>query len=326
MTAVDLRPAVVAGNATWSERARDLGPIVVLGLLVAYFTWRSPVFFTVTNGRSLLIEATPLAVTAAAMTIVILLGEIDLSVGSVAALVSIIFAILVRDGMNFWLAALLALLAGAGIGVVNGAVTVLGRIPSFITTLGVFSIAQGLGFILADQRTVPVRDLDFFRAFADARPLGIPISAVWAAGAILVTGVLLSATIFGRSVYAVGGNSEASRLSGRSPTRTKLQAFALAGILIGLAGILLAARLGSGKPDAAPNLTLEAIAAVVIGGTSLLGGRGALWRTVVGVFLIALLNNGFGLLNVDADVQLTVKGAIIVVAVALDRFATRTTT
>lgn len=298
---------------------RTAAPFAALVAVCVFFALRSPAFLTVTNLRSLLIASATLAIAAAAMTMVILVGEIDLSVGPVAALTAIVFALLLASGVPLVGAVVGALLAGAAVGAVNGVVTVYGQIPSFITTLGMFSVAEGVSYLVSGRSTVSITDPTFFAIFYDARPFGIPVPGVFAFGAVLLVGVVLRFTAFGRAVYAVGGNPRAAVMSGVSAARTKMTVFVLSGALVGLAGLMLAARLASGKPDAAPALTLDAIAAVIIGGTSLMGGRGSVARTVLGIALISVLTNGFGLLNVDTNLQFTIKGIIVIVAVLIDR-------
>lgn len=300
---------------------RTAAPAAALVAVCIYFATRSPAFLTVTNLRSLLIASAPLAITAAAMTMVILVGEIDLSVGPVVALCAIAFALMLAAGTPLALALVGTLLTGALVGAINGAVTVYGQIPSFITTLGMFSIADGLSYLISGRSTVSITEPLFFTIFYDARPFGIPIPGAFVVGTLLLVGTVLRFTPFGRAIYAVGGNAAAAAMSGVSATRTKLKVFVFSGSLVGLAGLMLAARLASGKPDAAPALTLDAIAAVIIGGTSLLGGRGSVARTVLGIALISVLTNGFGLLNVDTNVQLTIKGVIVIVAVLIDRLS-----
>lgn len=313
-TTLTARPGVLA-----RLDIRTAAPFAALVAVCVFFAVRSPAFLTVTNLRSLLIASATLAIAAAAMTMVILVGEIDLSVGPVAALTAIAFALLLAAGTPLAVAVVGALLTGAVVGAVNGLVTVYGQIPSFITTLGMFSVAEGVSYLVSGRSTVSITDPTFFAIFYDARPFGIPVPGIFAFGTVLLVGVVLRFTPFGRAVYAVGGNPRAAVMSGVSAARTKLTVFVLSGALVGLAGLMLAARLASGKPDAAPALTLDAIAAVIIGGTSLMGGRGSVARTVLGIALIAVLTNGFGLLNVDTNLQFTIKGVIVIVAVLVDR-------
>jgi len=211
------------------------------------------------------------------------------------------------------------LLFATGIGLVNGLVTVVGRIPSFIVTLGTFSIAQGVAIGITGNNAVPVFDEAFLAAFADGRVLGLPVPVLHVAAVALACHALLTLTAFGRELVAAGGNRRAAALSGVRVDRVRVLGFVLAGLCVGLAAALLVAQLGTGTPSGAPNLTLNVIAAVVLGGTSLFGGRGSVVGTLVGGLLIATLANGLTLLQVSSYLQQTITGAIIVVAVLLDR-------
>lgn len=302
---------------------RTLAPAAGLVATVIFFATQSESFLTATNFRSLLIASAPLAITASAMTLVILSAEIDLSVGPVVSLCAIVFALSLQSGWPLPLALVLTIVFGAGVGAINGALTVYGGIPSFIATLGMFSVADGLSFLISDRSTVSITNLTFFSYFYDARPLGVAVPGVYGVTTLVVVALVLKFTVFGRSIYAVGGNPAAAAMSGVRTRRVKMQVFVLAGVLTGLAGLAVAARLASGKPDAVPTMTLDAIAAVIIGGTSLAGGRGSAARTALGVALISVMTNGFGLLNVDSNVQFTVKGVIIIVAVLIDRLGDR---
>jgi len=262
-----------------------------------------------------------LGVTAFAMTFIILSGEIDLSVGSVVSLISIIVAMTLRDTGSIIGALAVGLGAGALIGVINGLVTVKGHVPSFITTLGIFSAARGISLAVTNSVAIPILNEDYLLVFQDARPLGIAVSVIYAVVLFAALHFVLTRTRFGTSIYAIGGNAMAARLSGIPVDRIKILVFVLAGTIIGFAAILQIARIGSASPEVARNLELDAIAAVVLGGTSLTGGRGSLVRTIFGVLLIGILNNGMNLLNIDSYFQFIIKGAIIILAVLIDRWS-----
>jgi ribose transport system permease protein len=252
---------------------------------------------------------------------VILVAEIDLSVGAVVALLSVVLAQLMGTGAPWPVAVLLLLLISTGIGLANGALTVVGQIPSFIVTLGTLAITTGAAYILTGSVSVPILDNQFLDLFYSVRVLGIPVPLLLVAAVFLAVWVLMRRTAFGRELYAVGANPEAARLSGVAVGRSKLLVFGLMGLLVGLGAVLSAARLGSGAPGSSPSLTLDAIAAVIIGGASLFGGKASLVRTLLGALLIAVLNNGMVLLNINVDSQFIVKGVIILVAVLLERLA-----
>lgn len=297
--------------------------IGVLGAVIAlfiFFSLASPFFFNPSNLTNLGRQTVLLAVTAFAMTFIILSGEIDLSVGSVVSLISIFVAMTLRDSGSILLAVLIGVGSGVLIGSINGIITVIGRVPSFITTLGMFSAARGIALAITNAVAIPILNDDYLFLFQEARPLGIAVSIIYAVVLFAALHFLLTRTRFGTSVYAVGGNAKAARLSGIAVRRVKIGVFALAGAIIGFAAILQIARLGSASPEVARNLELDAIAAVVLGGTSFTGGRGSLVRTIFGVLLIGILNNGMNLMNIDSYFQFIIKGAIIVLAVLLDRW------
>lgn len=296
------------------------GIYVAFAIVVVVFSLASPYFLTVTNFLNIGQQTSVLFVAAFAMTFVILSGEIDLSIGSLAALVGVVIALLLTQGWPLALALLGGLAVGVVSGLISGSLTVIGQIPSFIVTLGMLSALRGISFLLTGSTAVPIESDAMLEIFADAEPLGIPVSIWFAAGIFAVLWVVLTRTRFGAYVYAVGGNAAAARLSGVNAVRVKIAVFALAGLVTACAGILLTARLGTGLAEGARNLELDAIAAVVLGGTSFAGGRGSLGKTVMGALLIGTLNNGLTLLNVSYFAQLIIKGAIIIAAVLLDRW------
>jgi ribose/xylose/arabinose/galactoside ABC-type transport system permease subunit len=291
----------------------------VIGLFV-FFSLASPFFFNASNLTNLGRQTVLLAVTAFAMTFIILSGEIDLSVGSVVSLISIFVAMALRDSGSIPVAVLVGVGSGVLIGTINGLITVIGRVPSFITTLGMFSAARGIALAVTNAVAIPILNEDYLVLFQEARPLGIAVSVIYAVALFAALHFVLTRTRFGTSVYAVGGSAKAARLSGINVRRVKIEVFALAGGIIGFAAILQIARIGSASPEVARNLELDAIAAVVLGGTSFTGGRGSLIRTIFGVLLIGILNNGMNLMNIDSYFQFIIKGAIIVLAVLLDRW------
>ncbi len=306
-----------------TQLAGRAGVFMVTLALAALFSVMSPVFFRVSNFVNIGRQITLLAVASYAMTFVIISGEIDLSVGPVASLVGILVAMTLAAGIGTIAAVTIGLGAGLAIGVLIGLLVVYGGIPSFIASLGAFSIARGVAFAITDGRAVAILDIRYLYTFAEATPLGVPATIWYAVLAFIALHLLLSRTTFGARVYAIGGNASAARYSGIAVRRTRLTVFAFDGVLVALSGILLSARLGTGFVDGARNLELDAIAAVVLGGTSFLGGSGSLMRTMSGVLLIGVLNNGLNLLNVPTYYQISLKGVIIVVSVALDQYARR---
>jgi ribose transport system permease protein len=305
-----------------ATRARDLMPYLGLILVILFFSVTSDFFLNPRNFQRLATDSATLMLAAFGMTLIILIGEIDLSVGAVVSLLSVVMAQAMAAGWAWPLAVALGLALGTLIGGVNGALTVFGRIPSFIVTLGMLSVATGLAFIFTGAISVAIMDATFLDLFYSVRLLGIPVPLLIVALGFAAVWTLMSRTRMGRELFALGANPEAARLSGVPVTRRKLQVFLIMGLLVGAAAVLSASRLGSGAPDARPILTLDAIAAVIIGGASLYGGWASVTRTLVGALLIAVLNNGMVLLNVTTDAQYIVKGVIILIAVVLDRLAT----
>ena len=300
---------------------RDALPYAGLIAVLVFFSLTSEFFLDLRNFERLVTDSATLMLVAFGMTLVILLGEIDLSVGAAVSLISVILAQVMDAGAAWPVAVIAAVLAGLLIGLLNGTVTVLGDIPSFIVTLGMMAIATGLAYVFTGAISVAIMSEPFLVLFYDAQLLGLPVPLWLVAlcfGAVLV---FLNRTVPGRQLFAVGANPAAARLSGVPVRRRKITVFAIMGLLVGLAAVLSAARLGSGAPASVPALTLDAIAAVIIGGASLFGGRASLVRTLMGAALIAVLNNGMVLLNVNIDAQYVVKGLIILVAVVLERLA-----
>ncbi|MHC5025056.1 MAG: ABC transporter permease, partial [Planctomycetota bacterium] len=257
-------------------------------------------------------------VLASGMTMVILSRGIDLSVGSVVALAGVVGADLVARGLPVPVAAAVTIGVGALVGLVNGASVVFLRVAPFIATLATMTAARGLAYLYTDG--VSVGNLPgSFTVWGNGRLGPVPIPVIVAAAVVVITAVLLGRTVFGRRLYALGGNEEAARLSGVRVGRMKLAVYTAMGVLAALGGLLLAARLGAGDPKAGQLFELTAIAAVVVGGTSLTGGRGGVWGTVLGALIIGVLDNGLVLMDVSAFWQMVVKGLVILGAVALDR-------
>lgn len=311
----------LSGRRRLAGLLRDALPFAGLLAVVVFFSLASDYFLDLRNFERLVTDSATLMLAAFGMTLVILLGEIDLSVGAVVALLSVSLAQMMDLGAPWPLAVLAALAIGVGIGLVNGAITVLGDIPSFIVTLGMMAVATGFAYVFTGAISVAILNEPFLVLFYDAELLGLPVPLWIVASAFAATLLFLTRTVPGRELYAVGANAEAARLSGVPVRRRKIAVFAVMGALVGMAAVLSAARLGSGAPASVPALTLDAIAAVIIGGASLFGGRASLVRTLTGAALIAVLNNGMVLMNVNIDAQYVVKGLIILLAVVLERLA-----
>ncbi|HEU5030476.1 MAG TPA: ABC transporter permease [Spirillospora sp.] len=297
--------------------ARRLRAVWMLLLVGVVLTIASPVFLTHNNLMNVGLATSVAALLAVGQTYVIILAEIDLSVGAALGFTAVVTAQTLRDhGLVAGVAAGVA--AGAAIGLVNGLLVTKTRMPSFIATLATMSVLSGLSLQLTKGNPVAVTDYDF-QGIGQSRIAGVPVPVVIMLVVFAVAGYLLARTRFGRHVYATGDNTEAARLSGVRTDRVKILAFVISGVLAALAGFILTARLSTAEPTAGTGLELEAIAAVIIGGTSLAGGRGTLLGTLVGALVLGVIDNGMNLLDVSPFLQNVVKGLVILLAVFLDR-------
>lgn len=304
----------------------DNGIILAFLVLVAALALSSEYFLTASNLRNVLRQTSINGLLAIGMTFVILTGGIDLSVGSVLAFGGMAASIFASSSLGtqypLYVALPVGLAAGLGLGLVNGALVAFFRVPPFVVTLGMLSIARGLTLISSNG--MPVSRLsDEYTFVGQGMFLGVPVPVLILFGVFALAWIVLYRTPFGRYVYAVGGNEEAARISGVNARAVKFAVYGISGALAALGGIVLSARTTAGLPQAGVAYELDAIAAVVIGGTSLAGGQGRLVGTLIGVLIIGVVNNGLDLLGVTAYYQLTLKGAIIVAAVLLDSLRRR---
>jgi ribose/xylose/arabinose/galactoside ABC-type transport system permease subunit len=288
----------------------------LLGLCVLLWIL-TPHFLTVSNLLNVMQQTAINAVLAVGMTFVIVSGGIDLSVGSIVAISGVVLASALHAGWPAPLAILLGLLVGAGCGLANGLLITRGRLPPFIATLGMMSIARGGALVYTEGR--PISEFESgFRWLSTGKLLEVPVPVLLTALTYVAASVVLTRTPFGRYVYAIGGNEEATRLSGVAVRFHKTLVYVMAGAMSALAAVLLTARLNSAQPNAGLMYELDAIAATVIGGTSLLGGEGTLGGTLVGALIIGVLRNGLNLLGVSAHLQQIVIGVVIIGAVLID--------
>ncbi|OBU85178.1 ABC transporter permease [Chromobacterium subtsugae] len=297
-----------------------LGPFIALVLVAIGLSVMSPDFLTVNNLLNVMRQVSINALIAFGMTLVILLGGIDLSVGSILALSSVLTASLLQAGVDPMLATLLGILAGAAMGLFNGLVISKGKVAPFIATLATMTILRGLALVFSNGSPITGFDSELFSMLGGGYIAGlVPVPVAWML--ILFAGFwfLLKKTVFGRHLYATGGNEEAARLSGVKVDRIKLWVYTASGAMSAMAGVVLTSRLNSAQPTAGAGYELDAIAAVVLGGTSLTGGRGWIFGTLIGALLIGVLNNGLNLLGVSSFYQQVIKGAVILLAVLLDR-------
>ncbi|OXS58982.1 sugar ABC transporter permease [Cohnella sp. CIP 111063] len=293
-----------------------LGAVVILSLV-------SDTFLTVTNLMNVLRQVSINGILAVGMTFIILTAGIDLSIGSLMAVAAVIATSIVAHdpGAVGW--ALLAGVAASGLlGGVSGTMSAKLNVAPFVATLAMMTIARGIALIYTNGRPIVVSSDPFkFLGQGYIGPIPVPVLIFIAVTAVM--GIVLYKTKFGRYVYAIGGNENASKISGIRVDRVKIWVYVINGFLAGLAGILLSSRISSGQPNSGMGYELDAIAAVVIGGTSLFGGRGSLLGTIVGVLIIGVINNGLNLLDVSSYWQQIIKGLIIAGAVILDQRAKR---
>ena len=300
------------------EFLQRYGLLLSFLLLCLILTLLSDRFLTVSNLTNVLRQSTINGIIAIGMTFVILTAGIDLSVGSVLALSSVVTADMLQQGMSVPLAIAIGLGAGLAMGLINGLVITRGKVPPFVTTLGMMTIARGLALTYTDGK--PITGLpDSFRFIGTGSIGPIPTPIVIAAVAYILAYILLNRTTFGQAVYAIGNNPEAARFAGLSVNRTITVVYMIAGACSALAGLILIARLDSAQPTAGLGFELDAIAAVVVGGTRCSGGQGGLGGTLIGVLIIAVLDNGLNLMNVSSFYQPVVSGIVIAVALLLHR-------
>ncbi|WP_321962216.1 ABC transporter permease subunit [Paraburkholderia sp. J7] len=299
---------------------QKLGPFVALLIIAVALSIVSRDFLTVDNLLNVMRQASINALIAFGMTLVILLGGIDLSAGSVLALSSVIIATLLSSGTPAIVATLAGLVAGGVMGFANGLVISKGRVAPFIATLGSMTVLRGLALVVSNGSPISSFNSDFFSLLGGGYVARlVPIPVVLMLVMFGVFWVLLRKTVFGRHIYATGGNAESAKLSGVKVDRIQLWVYTIAGVMSALAGVVLTSRLNSAQPTAGTGYELDAIAAVVLGGTSLTGGRGWIFGTLVGALLIGVLNNGLNLLDVSSFYQQVIKGIVILLAVLIDR-------
>ena len=299
-------------------RARRFGTLIGLVLLCAVLWILTPHFLTVSNLLNIVQQTSINAIVAAGMTFVIISGGIDLSVGSIVALSGVVLGTVLQMNQPPLVTPLLAALAvGMGCGLLNGVLVSFGRLPPFIVTLGMMSIARGAALVFTEGRPVSGFE-DGFRWIATGSIGFVPAPVIIMLIVYALAHFVLTRTTFGRYVYAIGGNEEATRLSGVAVRFHKTVVYGVAGLMSAVAAVVLTARLNSAQPIAGMMYELDAIAATVIGGTSLLGGEGSLGGTLIGALIMGVLRNGLNLLGVSSFLQQIVIGVVIVVAVLVD--------
>ncbi|MHA5048748.1 ABC transporter permease/substrate-binding protein [Streptomyces sp. SD15] len=311
------KPTGASGASAVRRLLLDNGALTALIALVIVMSALSGDFLTTDNLLNIGVQAAVTAILAFGVTFVIVSAGIDLSVGSVAALSATVLAwMATSEGVPVWIAVILAVVTGIACGLVNGVLIAYGKLPPFIATLAMLSVGRGLSLVISQGS--PIAFPDSVSHLGDTLGGWLPVPVLVMVVMGLITAVILGRTYIGRSMYAIGGNEEAARLSGLRVKKQKLAIYALSGLFAAAAGIVLASRLSSAQPQAAQGYELDAIAAVVIGGASLAGGTGKASGTLIGALILAVLRNGLNLLSVSAFWQQVVIGVVIALAVLLD--------
>ncbi len=297
--------------------------VFVLLLVIGYFSFKNDGFLTLPNLRTILIASAPFALITLGQTVVILTGGIDLSVGSVIALATMTSAkFVVTHPDQFWLAIALGIFVGLIAGIINGVVIAYLNVTPFVTTLGMLTIASGLAYAIGSG--APINGLpERWGNIANTKFLGFQSPVFVMIAGFVIIGVVMTRTSFGLRIYAVGGNRVAAEVAGVNPRRILIYVYAISGTLAGLSGVILSSRVISGPPNLGSGYELSAIAAVVIGGASLMGGRGTIWGSFLGLLLIQTLNNGLDILIIPAYWQRVISGVLIISAVTVDMWATK---
>jgi len=302
------------------NKVSDFGVLIALILLVIGLSIASPHFRTIDNFMSLLRQSSINGFIAFGMTCVILTGCIDLSVGSILALTTAFCAALIKGGMPVGIAMLLVLIVGTVLGLVNGFMVTKGRLQPFIATMITMTVFRGFTLIFTGGKPISsLGDSAFLKFFGKGSILGVPFPVILFILVFLIFFFMLEKTTFGRKIYATGSNANSAKLAGVNIDKTKIIVYGISGCMAALSGLILLSRLGSSQPTLGDGYELDAIAAVALGGTSMNGGRGRVWGTMIGILIIAVLNNGLNILGVSSYWQSVVKGVVILVAVLSDR-------
>ena len=309
----------LSGNRDLTSVLARLAPLGALLLLFVVMAALVPGFFTIPNLTNVARQVSINAIIASGMTLIIITAGIDLSVGSLVALTGCVAMIALNGTDSDMLGVLAGIVVGGVAGAMNGSLVAFARLPAFVVTLGGLTIFRGIALTITQGQPI-IRFDGSYKWLGQGILLGVPVPVWIMIGVVLAIHFLLTRTTFGAHVYAVGGNETAARLSGVRVERVKFMTYVIGGLLTGFAGMILMARLSSAQPASGEMFELDAIAAVVLGGTSLSGGRGTVWGTLVGALIIGILNNSLNLLGVSSFYQLVAKGVIILLAVFVDQW------
>lgn len=289
----------------------------VLVVLIIVFALLSKVFLTPANFESIGRQTAMVSIIAFGGTFVITSGNIDLSVGSIVGLVGVVAAMCMRAGLGIPLSSIMGILTGVGFGLVNGVLVAKAKIPAFLVTLGTMGIARGLALTVTNTKAVIIMNDKFTQLWGAGSVGGLPTSILWTTVLFVLAIWLYHYTAFGNYVKAVGGNKIAAVYSGVKVDRVTIWVFVLAGFMAAIAGLLMAARLKSGRPEVGNGMELDAVAAIILGGTALSGGQGKMVNTLIGSLIMGVIVNGLILMGVQSNIQDIIKGTIIIAAVSL---------
>jgi ribose transport system permease protein len=305
-------------NAFLEMVRANLGIMIVILLIGLILSFLSPVFLSPNNLRTVLLEITTNVYIALGMALVMILGGIDLSVGSIVAMSgTLTVGFMALNHQPMWLAVMVGLAVGAAIGLVNGSIVAFFKIPAFIVTLAMLNVARGVAYVYSGGRSTRMMDPAFTNV-GSGYLWFLPLPVLYMAALVAIFVVVLNQTKFGTYIYAIGGNRESARLSGVPIKKVEIVTFTISGVLAAFAGLVLSARMFSGQPSVGIGYELDAIAACVLGGVSMAGGVGRVSGTIFGAIVIGMVSNGLNLINVSSFWQLIVKGIIILIAVIID--------
>ncbi|MBN9310550.1 MAG: ABC transporter permease [Devosia sp.] len=309
------RPGAPARRFDIGAFVRQYGVLIIIAVMLVGLTLLSPSFLSARNLFNILNQSTPLFIIACALTLVIIGGGFDLSTGAIFGVASVSAAWLAIN-VDPLVAIIAAPMIGLLLGSINGIIITAFNVHSFLVTLATSLVYRGLAILVTDGKLIPVR-VEEFAWLGRSKIEMVNVAVLVMFGFMLLMMVILNRTTLGRAIFAVGGNEEAALLSGIRTNLVKIITFALSGGAAGLAGVITVSRLSMGEPQAGAGYEFDAIAAVILGGTSIMGGAGAIWRSMAGVLLMALIGNGFNILNVNPFFKDLTTGVIIVLAVAL---------